>query len=450
MTAVDTNFATPFIRVVRQAVRLHHLRRFATAVRQDGWRLAIAKSRHFLSMHWRGSTHSSLREAAGTSPQSPQYLQGIWLQLARGGAFHVSPPRSDSDHRFVAIIGDLNLPQCRKYRVEQFAEFWRAQDVACEFAHYEDLPRVTRLLSQATHVIEYRLPATPLTEMLRYEVRRLRLPILYDIDDPLFSVSAYETYGNMNAIDPVMKQHFVAQAPKYMSMMNGADMISVSTPGLAQHASLYSTRPIHVRRNFADAATLKAGARAHGTRPARDGTFRVAFASGSNGHEADFQEVTEMIAAFISAAPRRRLLLLGHFDKTALPNALLARTDAVPFNTYEAYLAALARADCAVMPLADDQFNQCKSAVRVIDAAAVSIPSVVSHVGDLSTMVLQGETGFVARTPKDWLTHLTSLADDPLRASQMGASARYGLETQWSGRANPSIVDPEILKWVQT
>ena len=157
-----------------------------------------------------------------------------------------------------------------------------------------------------------------------------------------------------------------------------------------------------------------------------------------------------MIAAFISAAPRRRLLLLGHFDKTALPNALLTRTDAVPFNTYETYLAALARADCAVMPLADDQFNQCKSAVRVIDAAAVSIPSVVSHVGDLSTMVLQGETGFVARTPKDWLTHLTSLADDPLRTAQMGASARYGLETQWSGRDNPSIVDPEILKWVQT
>ena len=175
--------------------------------------------------------------------------------------------------------------------------------MASEFSHYEDLPRVTRLLACATHVIEYRLPSTPLTEMLRYEARRLRLPILYDIDDPLFSVSAYETYSNMGSIDPAMKQHFVAEAPKYLSMMNGADMISVSTPGLAKHAALYSTRPVHVRRNYADPQTLAAGARAHDARPAPDGGFRIAFASGSQGHEADFAEIAEAIEAFVMAAP---------------------------------------------------------------------------------------------------------------------------------------------------
>ena len=68
-------------------------------------------------------------------------------------------------------------------------------------------------------------------------------------------------------------------------------MISVATPGLGKHGDRYSSRPVHVRRNFGDPATRKVGARANGTRPARDGTFRVAFASGSNGHEADFQEI---------------------------------------------------------------------------------------------------------------------------------------------------------------
>ncbi len=449
MTAIDTNIAASFMRVLRQAVRLPHLRRFGSAVRQDGWRLAIAKARHFLGMQWHGSAHTVLRETAHPSQHSPLYLHGIWRQLARGNAFHVSAPPSDSNHRCVAIIGDLNLPQCRKYRVEQLAGFWHAQDVLCEFAHYQDLPRVTRLLSQATHVVEYRLPATPLTEMLRYEARRLRLPILYDIDDPLFSVSAYETYGNMSAVDPVMKQHFVAQAPKFMSMMNGADMISVSTPGLAQHAALYSTRPIHVRRNFADPVTLTAGARAHAERPASDGAFRVAFASGSKGHEVDFAEIADVIEAFILAAPKRRLLLLGHFNTTKLPKTLFARTDVVPFSTYEAYLAVLARADCAVMPFVDDLFNQCKSAVRVIDAAATSVPSIVGPVGDLAPMITHGKTGYIAQNPKDWLTHLTSLADRPDQARQMGLAARQVLETEWSGQASAHIVDPEILEWVK-
>ena len=36
--------------------------------------------------------------------------------------------------------------------------------------------------------------------MYLYEARRLRLPVLYDLDDPLFSISAYETYENMKGI----------------------------------------------------------------------------------------------------------------------------------------------------------------------------------------------------------------------------------------------------------
>ena len=454
MTAMDAmrgaaaQSAGPVLRILRQVLRLSLLRRFVTIARQDGLRRATAKARGYLRMQWRGSAHTVLRNTSSDPQPNSQYLHGVWQQLARGHAFHVSAPAKGRTHRFVAIIGDLNLPQCRKYRVEQLAGFWHAHGVACEYAHYEDLPRVIRLLSQATHVTEYRLPSTPLTEMLRYEARRLRLPILYDIDDPLFSVSAYETYGNMTALDPWMKQHFLAEAPRYLSMMNGADMISVSTPGLAQHASLYSARPVHVRRNYADEVTLLAGRRARASRPSEDGVFRVVFASGSRGHEADFAEIEKAVESFVTAAPDRRLLLLGHVDKATLPAALVARTEAMPFTTYDDYLTALARADCAVMPLLDDVFNQCKSAVRVIDASAASVPSIVSPVGDLAQMIEPGVTGHVARTPDDWLAHLNSCAKDRTQTAKMGHAARQALETRWSGSDTDHIIDREILDWV--
>lgn len=437
-----------FVRVARQMARPAHLHRFATAVKQDGLRHAVAKAQGFLAMQWRGSAHTVLRDAASAPATAPHYLHGVWQQLAAGDAFHVGPPGGTGQHRFVAIIGDLNLPQCRKYRVEQLADFWHAQGVSTGFSHYEDLPRVTRLLSQATHVIEYRLPSTPLTEMLRYEARRLRLPILYDIDDPLFSVSAYETYGNMAAIDPWLKQHFLSEAPKYLSMMNGADMVSVSTPGLARHAALYTSRPVHVRRNFADAATLASGAKARAVRKRPDGLFRVAFASGSQGHEVDFAEITDAVETFVTEAPNRRLLVLGHVDTSALSPALGSRLETVPFSTYDNYLVALAQADCAVMPLADDTFNHCKSAVRVIDAAAVSVPCIVGHVGDLAQMVEAGSTGYVAKTSGDWLTHLRALAKDTDATAAMGTRARQSLEAHWSGAQPDRIIDPEILEWV--
>lgn len=435
--------------MIRQLLNVALIKRFIITLRQEGPRMALSKARIFIGMKLRGHAPSALNASQGSHTAEHAYLHGVWQDLAQGHAFHPRPPSQVSDHRRIALIGDLNLPQCRKYRVEQLAAFWEAQGIPCEYAHYQDTPRATRLLAQATHVVEYRLQSTPLTEMLRYEARRLRLPILYDLDDPLFSVSAYETYGNMEALDPGLKAHFLSEAPKYLAMMNGADIISVSTPGMAEHTRLYTNRPVHVRRNFADAETLVDGQRALKRQPVSDGLFRVCFASGSQGHEIDFAEIAEVVAAFVTQDPDRRFMLLGHFDLEHLPEGLAAQTEVIPFTTYDKYLAALARADCAVMPLCDDIFNQCKSAVRVIDAASVNVPAIVGVVGDLQNMVRHGETGFVAQTPADWATALETLGNDRTLAAQMGMTARRNLEQHWVGSQAPHVIAPEIVDWVR-
>ena len=426
------------------------MRRFVTSVREDGAKVALAKVKSYTAMRWAGSAHTSLEhQAAPQHLSDDRYLQGIWGQLARGGAFHIDAPAYNVGRRSIALIGDLNLPQCRKYRVEQLAAFWTAQGVSCEYAHYQDLPRATRLLSQATHLVEYRLQSMPMTEMLRYEARRLGLPVLYDIDDPLFSIAAYETYGNMQALDPWMKAHFLSEAPKYLTMMNGADILSMSTPGLAAHAAQLSSRPVYVRRNFADTATLEDGAKAMQAGKPDDGVFRVAFASGSQGHEVDFQTILPAIEAFLEGSAKRRLVLLGHFDLSHLPKDVAERTEIVPFSTYDAYLASLSRVDCAVMPLADDLFNQCKSAVRVIDASSVGVPSIVGPVGDLAEMVVDGQTGTVARDLESWQSALELMASDRASTMQLGKAARQHLEVEWTGQNKAHIIAPEIVDWVR-
>ncbi len=434
-------------RLLAQIFRPTLAQRFVLAARQEGLSVALQKARIYVGMLWRGEGRSALQAGGGDDVAPEEYLQSIWQQLAQGSAFHPAPPHK-GNKPFVSIIGDLNLPQCRKYRVEQLAQFWERQGVACDFAHYQDLPRVTRLLTRATHVIEYRLKSSPVTEMIRYEARRLGLPIMYDIDDPLFSISAYETYGNMGALDPAMKAHFLSEAPKYLAMMNGADLISVSTPQLAQHARLFTKRPVHVRRNFADEVTLSAGALAMEGRAAHDGVFRVGFASGSQGHEIDLASIFAPLEAFMAESDSRRLVLLGHFNLDLLPSALRERAEVKPFTTYEAYLGQLAQVDCAVMPLCDDTFNRCKSAVRLIDAASVGVPSIVSPVGDLPSLIEQGKTGFVAKNQSEWLTALRRYEGARETTRGIGLAARNNLETKWAGVAEPNIIDTELLDWV--
>jgi hypothetical protein len=176
-------------------------RRFGVTWRQEGFASVIEKTRGYLG---RRLNRRSIAPRMG--PAGPSYLQPTWQTLARQDAFHItSAPSYLTGRRQIAMIGDLNLPQCRKFRVEQLAQFWRARDVGFEHAHFEDIPRATRILQHATHLMEYRLQDTPLTQMLRYEAHRLLLPVLYDLDDPLFSIPAYEGYGNMKAVDPDLK-----------------------------------------------------------------------------------------------------------------------------------------------------------------------------------------------------------------------------------------------------
>jgi glycosyltransferase involved in cell wall biosynthesis len=421
------------------------LRQFLSTARAEGLFTALRRTQTFMARRCAPVT-ARLRRTAPARSADP--FLPLWRSLARDGAFHVSaPPQVGRVRRQVALIGDLNLPQCRKYRVEQLVALWEAQGVTCQYAHYEDLPRASRLLQMATHLCEYRLPQSALTEALRYEARRLRLPILYDIDDPLFSLSALEDYGNLALLEPRRAEQFRQAAPGYLTMMNGADAISVTTPGLAKHTEQYSNRPIFLRRNFADRETLDLGRLARRQKPPDDGLFRFAFVTGSEGHEADFAHLAAALEEVILAHPARRLMILGPFAPERLPPNLRPRTEFIGFTDYGPYLGHLARADCLLIPLAESTFNGCKSGVRALDAAAVGVPVIASAVGDLPRVVGE-ESGWIAEAPSDWRRLMLGAATAPELCRRLGASAAESLEANWGDPTASHVLDPALLEWV--
>ncbi|WP_196222743.1 glycosyltransferase [Pseudooceanicola algae] len=369
----------------------------------------------------------------------------FWTESASRTAFSIPTPPIRRQRPKIAMIGDLNLPQCRKYRVEQLAEVFAAADADYVFSHYEDLPRCMDILQDATHLLLYRLRSHPHVTRHLYEAHRLKLPILYDIDDPLFSVPAYATYGNMDVLPPELKAHFIDEAPHYAEVMNMADVVSVSTPVLRDHASEFTSRPVFLRRNFADRSTLEAQPRPDG--PHGEG-FRLCFASGSQGHEVDFAVIEKDVTEFLARKPDRKLVILGHFDTRRLPAEIRNQVETHAFTDYAGYLAHLSGCDAAIMPLADDLFNRCKSGVRVIDAASVGVPSLVGTVSDMQALVQDGRNGRVIDSAGDWGAALEDLASDRPLVREMGREARSGLETRWSARVEEPVIDPEMIRWI--
>lgn len=438
------------MRAILTLFRPIHAAKFLSVMKRDGFGEAVRRARYYAGIIFKNQGRSEFR--AGQTNRARDGFHGFWEHTARENAFHISSmPAVLSRRRKIAVIGDLNLPQCRKYRVEQLDELWGTKDIDVEHSHYEDFHRAAHIMQGATHLILYRLTSSLRTADLLYEAHRLRLPVAYDIDDPLFSVSAYATYGNAERIGAGLRTHFLEQAPTFSMAMNACDIVSVSTPFLAEHTRLYSNRPVHVRRNFADGETLDAGRRAILRSKRNSGAeapFTVAFASGSMGREADFDTVVTELEQFICAKPGRRFMILGEFPWSYLSPRLAARTVTRPFKDYPQYMASLAEADCAIVPLKDDIFNRCKSGVRVIDAAAVAVPALVPPVGDARTMIEEGKTGRVISATGGWIEALEDLAADRRSTENMGKNAREHLVSNWSAVLRTPIIDTELLDWV--
>ena len=66
--------------------------------------------------------------------------------------------------------------------------------------------------------------------------------------------------------------------------------------------------------------------------------------------------------------------------------------------------------DINMVPLVADRFNDCKSAIRFLDAALVGVPTIASRVGDFVNVIAQDRTGIFCEGEYEWVERLGSLS----------------------------------------
>jgi glycosyltransferase involved in cell wall biosynthesis len=104
----------------------------------------------------------------------------------------------------------------------------------------------------------------------------------------------------------------------------------------------------------------------------------------------------------------------------------------------------LAACHVGIMPLPDDDWARGKSGYKIIQYMAMARPAVASAIGANNQIIAPGETGFLASTPAEWLTHLRALRDDPALRERLGAAARLRVERQFSLQVTAPILIAHI------
>ena len=102
----------------------------------------------------------------------------------------------------------------------------------------------------------------------------------------------------------------------------------------------------------------------------------------------------------------------------------------------------IGRCHAGIMPLPDTEWANGKSGYKLIQYMAMARPTVASPIGANNHIVLHGETGFLAHTARDWVTHLRKLRADSNLAGQLGRAARRRVEQHYSlGVTSPILLD---------
>jgi len=108
----------------------------------------------------------------------------------------------------------------------------------------------------------------------------------------------------------------------------------------------------------------------------------------------------------------------------------------------------IASADIGIMPLRDDAFARGKCAFKIIQYMASGIPVVASAIGANTDVVMEGETGFLASSERDWVSSISRLIENPDLRQTMGQKGRLRVERFYSIEAVWPLIEDTYAKVV--
>ena len=283
-------------------------------------------------------------------------------------------------------------------------------------------------LATADAALFYRVASDPNVLGCIAACRAANIPTIYEIDDLVFDPGHFpeplDRYsGTITAAQHLELRAGVALVRHALGM---CDFGIASTSELAGHMRGVRTGEVFVHRNGLSReleSLARAGTGPRSPRP----TVTIFYGSGTKAHGADFHDLLEpVLIRLMAEQPSIRFVACGYVDAGPLMERFPGRIDAIPLQTdRSAYLGLLSNADIALSVLTSNPFNDCKSEIKWLEAAAFGIPSVVPDTASFREVLTPGETVVLCPPePAAWYAALRRLVLDPKERARMGQAAR--------------------------
>lgn len=265
-----------------------------------------------------------------------------------------------------------------------------------------------------------------------------RPKLVYELDDDLWNIdpsnyAAYEWF--MNGYDRKANTYHDVHANIAMNIAV-ADRVTVTTEALAEQCRKYNDN-VMVVPNRIPSWVLD------WERPKRD-KLTIGW-MGSHTHFMDWEQAGSHVARFLKRNPEISFHLMGgqYGEWFKLPEEQITYTDWITGvdNVWRAI-----DFDIALAPLRPHVFNQSKSNLKALEAAALGIPIVASDCGPYPGFVEHGKTGFLVKRDHEWGKYLRELVNDEAMRNEMGAAAKEKARN-WTLEGNIGEWEEALTKW---
>ena len=284
------------------------------------------------------------------------------------------------------------------YRCMNLASVLKNKGMLNYIGHYKDYKPNLRTRFILLHRPVYSFSFELLIRRLKYK----NIKIIADVDDliihPDFSGFSPAVLNNVLSEKKISKQfHNNYKALKL------CDHIVCSTEELKDHlAKYFNSKSLTVIHNCIF-HNWKSGIRNNEHKKKI-----ITYFPGTKSHDRDFQTIQKPLEAFLGDTPDASLNVVGPLNTSLrVAKSQLTFSDKVPFKDYEFLVR---KSDINLAPLENSIFNQCKSALKAIEASAFGIPTIFSPNRDANRFL--NTSTLIAKTDDDWYNFLKSLHFD--------------------------------------
>lgn len=362
--------------------------------------------------------------------------EAIYREVLRASAPRAPAPgmRRLSGRRVLFLTGMDGAPL--RYRAWNLIERMRRVGVHGTVLFHSDRNAVAAA-RRADLVVLYRAPFSAAVSKVVREARKRGVPVVFSADDFVFRPDDLAHAPALDHPDPRVVEGYRQSVEGHARCLAAADAFLGSTPELTSAAADLGVPAYCLPNGLSKelvALSDRALRRDPGPRPSA--RVRVGFASGTDTHDGDLALVAPALAAVLSRSPQATLILGG---PVTLPEPLLAVRDQIerwPFVAWSDLPERLAGLDVNLAPLdVDRAFNLGKSEVKLLEAAAVGVPTLASDAPAFRRASREGQLALLCRDPAEWEGALSRLIADPGLRRTMGLAARTDVCTRYGGDA---------------